>query len=775
MIPEIQYDFNFDIILVMIFVSYIIYGYFSGGHKQIRLSINLILPFMIIYYLGRYITTYLYIPLSSTFIFELINTYLGIVKNTLGMAIAYIITYIFLFVGVFLLSIFARRHILNENMRAKLGVKNNYLGALFALINGYVLIYFIILPVFSLNLVDTNSSVTNFVLENPPPFSRIARTAEKAVPIKGLADKADAFQQLLSVDGIEGYYNDAIYDYQLEYIGDTDSFEYDFMDIVYPELSEASLTLLETAYASYFSGEVLTSSNYLGVSRVLVEEMPSGSYLYEELLDTESTFQSDFDENSTIASDYLADLEQYEIDIENYEYQVIYDLYQSDLEDYLADAEAYLEAKIQAILNDQSVTYVMTETRPSLDVAEPPNYEEVSPLIEPAAIEHTPAIIAAENFVSEYEDKIDISDELKELGENFLNHKGLLMWYVDELDREMASSASGGDISEIIVSYKEYYETIVDNVDDKDLESKLYLAQMSIVSYDVFSEWIVCTTDHIDTVELDDIQLSVNRCDSINPSAVDDYDFANDALDIVKTLFEGESVSWIILQFKYDYDAGIFTEYFADYPEVTEVLDSTKSLVDDYDTYYKDIANSIEGNISMVIKIGISVMKYNFDMYDTLEKTPLLSALFNDASRLCANRSTSELNRNVEICTKSDGDGGFFGEVLNLQYLASEVLFKAYLMVDEDNQAIIYDSETMQTFLDNTNQSVEKHVFSSELIEIWGDQFAFNVIDETSGYTLLEQMYDDGQISIEAMRILADDEYDLFSSEFSQRVRSLIR
>ncbi len=58
---------------------------------------------------------------------------------------------------------------------------------------------------------------------------------------------------------------------------------------------------------------------------------------------------------------------------------------------------------------------------------------------------------------------------------------------------------------------------------------------------------------------------------------------------------------------------------------------------------------------------------------------------------------------------------------------------------------------------------------------MFADQFAFNIIDDATNYTLLEQMYDDGQISIEAMRILADDEYELFSLEFRQRVRSLIR
>ena len=78
-------------------------------------------------------------------------------------------------------------------------------------------------------------------------------------------------------------------------------------------------------------------------------------------------------------------------------------------------------------------------------------------------------------------------------------------------------------------------------------------------------------------------------------------------------------------------------------------------------------------------------------------------------------------------------------------------------------------------FLAKTNDAVVNNVISAEVVSLFADQFAFNIIDEATNYTLLEQMYDDGQITIEAMRILADDEYELFSMEFRQRVRSLIR
>lgn len=773
MIPNIAYDFNFDYILVLIFVFYFVYGYFSGGHKQIRLSINLILPFMIIYYLGKYITNYLYVPLSGTFLFEMFDTYLGLLKNTIGMIISYIITYLLLFVSIFFLSIYARRYLLNENMRAKLGKKNNYIGALFALINGYVLIYFIILPVFSLNLVDSDAVLTTFVLENPPPFSRIARTAEKAVPIKGLADKADDFQQLMSVDGIEGYYNDAIYDYQQLYMG-SDSFESEFMADVYPELSLEAKTLLDDEYFTYFN-ETLSTSNYIGISRVLILETSTSDYLYLDLITIENEFETILSDMKTIVADYEASIVKYDKDVIDYAYGVQYDSYEGLLDDYEIAVIAYTESKVVAILAGDPFTEAFNDTRPTVSLEEPVGYVHPDTLVEPTEPGLTTTITDADDFVVEYEDKIDVRALLRTLGNNFRDHKGLIVWYVDELDRNMATSSNGGDISETIVSFKTNYESIMADINDEDLEGKLYLAQMSILSYDVFTTWLDCTMVNMETIDQEDIGLEANRCINIDTSLVTEYDFTDDALSIVTTLFEGDSVTWIILQYKYDYEAGGFLTEFEDFPEVLEVLESTKGLVDDYEEYYKDIANSLEGNLSMVIKIGISVMKYHLDVYDTLENSPIMAAMFNDAVRVCSGSEPSPINRDVLVCPVTEEDGGFAGELFNLRFLTSDILFKAFLMVDDENEPIIYDTEEMNEFLAKANQAVEDNVISAEVVSMFGDQLAFNVIDETNNYTLLEQMYDDGQITIEAMRILADDEYGLFSVEFRARVRSLIR
>ena len=776
-IPEIRWDFNFDLVLILIFTSYIIYGFLSGGHKQIRLSINLILPFVIIYYMGKNITKYLYLPLTRSFFFELLEEFLPIAKNLFGMIFAYLLTYVLLFVGIFILSIFARKYLLNENMRAKLGKYNNYLGVLFAVINGYVLVYFIILPAFSFNLVGTDAHLTNFVLENPPPFSRIARTAEKAVPIKGLADKASNFQELLSVDGIEGYYNEAIYDYQQLYVGGSESYEKEFMTVVYPELTQEAKVILDSAYFAYFNDN-LAPGSYYGVSLVLLQEGTSGNNIYQDMLEAESEFRSTFSDNEDIASAHIKAIAQYDDNVLYYAYQVEVEAYEALLASYMSDATIYQTQKVEALINGTTFTDTFTQVRPVLDAEKPSGYAPLEasdlPLVDPE-VGIDPTITAAILYVEQYEDKINVSTELKDLGKNFANHQGLLEWFIDDLSGGTNVDPGLTDISAVIVSFKTNYEDINASLNDDELENKLYLAMMSIQSYDVFTLWLEHTMNNIDTVLLEDIPLESSRCPSFNTSEVTTYDFTDDALSLVSTLFQGESVSWIITQFKYDYESGIFDDVFADYDEVTEVLVSTKDLVDEYELKYKDIANSIDGNISMLIKIGISVMKYHLDVYDTLKNTPLLAAAFNDAARFCPSTYDVPGYDDVEICQKSEGEGGMFGEFLNMRYLVSEIYFKAYFMVDDDNERKTYDTEAMHEYLLMVNDSVEDNVITKEVVSAIGDQFAFNVIDESNGLTLLEQMYNEGYITIEAMRVLADDEYELFSFEFRSKVRSLIR
>jgi len=784
MIPNIAFDFNFDYILVLIFASYILYGYISGGHKQIRLSINLILPFIIIYYLGKYITAYMYVPLSESFIFSLINDLFGGFKYTIGMMLVYIITYFLLFTLIFIFSRYAKRYLLNENMRAKLGKKNNYIGAVFAFINGYVLIYFIILPVFALNIVGSEATLTNFVLKNPPPFSRIARTAEKAVPVKSIADKATAFQELLGTDGIEGYYNEAIYEYQQQYIGSSDSKEFDFMTTIYPKLSQDSKDLIQSEYNIFMESNIIdgepllfSEASYMGISRVLVEEMTTGNLLYKDIITLEKAFHNDITDKQKVVEGYQDVLAGYEIEVENYEYQLLLNDYLASVELFNLEVSNHLIAKIEATKDGNAFNDELSVIFPVFTIKEPANYKEITTETYPVLPEVPTDVALAQIYLDEFEDKIDIRDDFNLIATDFKDHKGLLMFFVDYLKLDLASDVSGGNIDDAINQFKINYEEIRANVNDKEVEDKLDLAITSIRSYDVFNSWLICTEVNInnENITLEDLKDSQYRCTDFDINEERTYDLTSEALNLTKSVFDGDNVSWYILQYKYDYEAGAFVDEFKDFDAVQDVLLGMKELSDDYDNYYKDIANAIEGNLSMVFKIGISVTKYNIDVYDSLENTPIMSAMFNDAARMCSNLDNSEINTNVQICKKTIGDGSFAAEAFNLRYLVSEIVFKAYVMVDKDNEPITYDTIKMNEFLDKVNKAVEDNVISREVVVMLGDQFAFNVIQEGTTVTLLEQMYIDGRISIEAMRVLANDEHELFSEEFRYQVKSLIR
>jgi hypothetical protein len=772
MLNEPFLTFNFDYFLMIAILGYVGLGFIVGGHKQIRLFINFVLPFIILYYLGDVILTRIYSPLLDTFLFELFSIIMAPVKYSMMMMFTYFLMYFLLFFLIFLLSRAAKKRWLNENMEAYLGKWNHYIGAFFALLNGYVFIYFIILPVFTLNIIGSEAVLTNTILQNPPPFSRIATTAEQAVPIKAITEQAADFQTLLSNDGIQSYYNDAIYEYQQLFIGGPNSYEASFMNSIYPYLSQNAQTAIEESYFTYFDTQ-LSSSNFTGISRVLIEQSRDG-YLYNEIRTLEDGFYEEFAEAEILIEDYTQDVIDYNNAYQSYLYDSAYQSYLEEVENYESTITTYLDEKFNAIENGEPFTDTLSVTKPEFTQTKPENYEQIDPLVLPIEPEYTSEIEDAQLMLQLYQNKPDVRVELDSLGEIFVDHTGIITWYIDDLDGVLSSTATGGEIDPIIISFKENYQDILDHINNQELESKLSLARLSIQTYDVFSQWSTCALEHAETLTLEEIMLEENRCTDIDPNNVSTYDFSDDTLDVIGALLEGDTISFIIVQYKYDYETGIFTELFKDYPSVIAVLERSESFINDYDEYYKDIADSIDGSLPVAFKLGISILKYNFDVYSMLESTPIVTAYFNDAARICIQTQPSPINRDVDVCSLPE-DPGILNQILSARALVSEIIFKAYLIVDDENEPIIYDSEYMRTFLENINISVEKNIITQEVVELLANELAFHVTDEQSNMTLLQEMYENDQITVEAMRLLIDDEYNLFSTEFEQRVRSLIR
>ena len=84
------------------------------------------------------------------------------------------------------------------------------------------------------------------------------------------------------------------------------------------------------------------------------------------------------------------------------------------------------------------------------------------------------------------------------------------------------------------------------------------------------------------------------------------------------------------------------------------------------------------------------------------------------------------------------------------------------------------DTPWVKRLLDQADDAISKNIFVAETVTMLADQLAFNVIDDETNMTILEQMYNDGQITNEAMQLLIDDEHDLFSDEFKERVLELL-
>ena len=131
------------------------------------------------------------------------------------------------------------------------------------------------------------------------------------------------------------------------------------------------------------------------------------------------------------------------------------------------------------------VEFVKQEsTRPELTEEEPENYvfyDVSDPPVDPETTT-SQAVLDAKDYVDEYEDKVDVRNELSSLGTNFVNHEGLLIWYIDELSEGQNLDPGSSDISTVIVSFKDNYEDITLKLNDQELEDKLYLAIIAVTA-----------------------------------------------------------------------------------------------------------------------------------------------------------------------------------------------------------------------------------------------------------------------------------------------------
>lgn len=639
-------EFNFDIILVMIFITFGAIGLLSGLKSQIPISLNIIVPFVVLFYFGKTITKMLFnYPMFSDTIGGMFGgiAIIGNIRFTILMGIAYIFMYflIFFFVRV-LYSLY--KNYSKKRVAKKRGFFNRFLGLGLALVNAYVAIYFILLPLYPMGVVDSDKPLTNAMLNNPPFFSRIGNTTKSAAPVLDTVEKASGFLDILTAKNFDEYFN-----YISSAQAVTTELEQSFMDNEYQYLSDTSKTVIEIESGKSSADLQINPS---GLARALLQDGSTvGSIIFDEIIENEE---------------------------------------------------------------------------------------------------------AAGN--------INI-DELKALGANIKKYKGLIIWYMDELGGDtipsLENNTDGGstespDISTIVQKFKEHYDQIVLDTTDVTLLNQLELAKTAIETYDVFSEWMDCTIDNVNGgVEPTNPNFV---CDNINPALVTDYDVGTKSASILAFLLSGDNLSSVMIQYKYDYEADVFSEFINsdNHPTIAEALAKSYELVLAYEADYKPVVESLDPELGFVIRLGIAVAKTKFDLYGQMEETPLFAAFANDLSRICSTEVSAVENSSVSVCRE-----GF-------KKTTAEVLAKAYLIRDSENNIEVIDEEKMNRILDGMKDGIANTVLTSEFVLEMGHQLAFSSDFEED--SLLVEMYNNGHITRGALQILAADSYNLFDDNFRARV-----
>lgn len=642
--------FNFDIILIMIFITFALIGAISGLKSQIPITLNIIVPFLFIYFFGKFITKLLFnFPIYRNIMDAIFGGALfQQIDFTLKMAVAYILMYLIIFLFVRILYGIFKGYSKRSNIKKK-SILSNILGFGLALINAYVAIFFIILPLLFLGVVDSTRPLTSIMVNNPPFFSRLGATTKAAVPVYDTVDQATEFMDILTSKNFDEYFNYISNSQQI-----TSELETDFMDNKYDLLSEESKTLINNIKPS----ELDFNTDPSGLARTLLELNPeTNNKVYEDILAIETENQS------TI-------LEQLE--------------------------------------------------------------EQFS-------------------IISKYE--------------------GLIIWYMDELGGDTIPSYDGEtsitDIGTVIQSFKENYEDIVANTSDEALLYQLELAKTSIDSYEIFSLWISCTEDNIiNNITPDDPNFV---CDTIDvsliesdPSLVNNYDFASQSAYILAFVLDGDNLSNIMLQYKYDYEAGVFSDVFdfEEHPKIESALIKSYELVTAYEEHYKQVVETLDPSIDFKIRLAISVAKAKFDIYNQMEETPLFAAFVNDAAMMCMSQSVPAYeNNSIDVCRE-----GFLKT-------SAEVIMNVYLFRDENNDMKTYSATDMEELLDGLNDGIKDTVLTEEFVKALSYQIAFtNDLEEEA---LLERYYREGYITEGALDVLIANELGIFDDIFVTRVTEI--
>jgi Colicin V production protein len=195
--------------MIMVLMAFFIIGYLSGATVEIIRLIQVVVPFLVVFYFGGFFARIIF---KSKFFNQFIMRikilqdfpYFNTIVMMLSTILAFYLTYI---VTGFLIKRL-QKVISTEILAYKLGKFNKSLGAFLAGVRFYILASVFILPFFLINVTNKETDViTNVVLEHPPGFTRVGRLVNASEPVLNATNSLTGFLEVIDLRELKQYYD----------------------------------------------------------------------------------------------------------------------------------------------------------------------------------------------------------------------------------------------------------------------------------------------------------------------------------------------------------------------------------------------------------------------------------------------------------------------------------------------------------------------------------------------------------------------------------------
>lgn len=194
----------FDVLICVLFVTVFITGLIRGAGIELLRFLKLIIPFIILYYFGDLMINLLFKTNAiNYFVYTVLPDipFKSTISSLSTQALLYLIVYLLLSLILWRLGSL----VLDERIEYFFGKANAIVGGIFSVLWMYVIISYVIIPLYVVNLTNENSFMTNFILNHPFPFSRAGKFIERSKPtLDRMNEMTNAFQ-VMDLDGFKNY------------------------------------------------------------------------------------------------------------------------------------------------------------------------------------------------------------------------------------------------------------------------------------------------------------------------------------------------------------------------------------------------------------------------------------------------------------------------------------------------------------------------------------------------------------------------------------------